>query len=87
MAHSRDRLSGSRAVCHSMYRRCTRCRAHGPRLWLCSGFRCGVRPEREVGDCELANFRNVPLRQKNTTMGIWHRFCSFTGTSPAPVQR
>jgi hypothetical protein len=41
-----------------------------------------------VGDCEVASFHNVLLRQKNMTMGLWHRFCFLYGHMvPTPAQR
>ena len=41
-----------------------------------------------MGDCELASFRNVLLRQQSTTTGNWHRFCPFyERMAPAPAPR
>jgi len=74
----RDRLSGSRAVCHSRCRRCITCRYtrfHG--CGCAAGFWGGVYEQ-------SVRWVTASVPASDTTVESWHRSCSFTGTGYPP---
>jgi hypothetical protein len=77
----RDRLSGSRAVCHSLCRRCITCRHTRSHVCGCAaGFRGGVYEQ-------SVRWVTASVPASDTTVESWHRFCSFTGTGHPPQYR